>query len=169
MKLLFLSLLFPLVTLAKGPCGTAGTLEERIKDCDEAKGDFVLVSRDAKGGEIFKDTKSGLIWGDRISTDFNHYGSQRACSSDAFDPGTLKDLKWRLPTVKEFQTAASHGMKNSLPRMEHWYWTSTPVKAQRRVRRRKTYLAQAFMWSGVEEKYEAGDLKDAASVRCVAN
>lgn len=127
----------------------------------------MLVYRDEKGLEIYKDQKSGDFWGDRISTDFNHYGSSKACASDLPEAEILKDIKWRLPTVREFEIAASHGMKESLPRMFHTYWTSTPVKVARKYQRRRTYTAQAYLWNGQDERTEAGDLKDAASVRCI--
>ena len=148
------------------PCGKEGSIEERIKNCNSAKGEFVLVVRDEKGLEIYKDTKSGMIWGDRISTDFNHYGSQKACSHELPEASLLKEVKWRLPTVREFEVAASHGMKEALPGMIHTFWTSTPVKVKRRYRR-KAIPSQAFLWVGPEQRTDAGDLKDAASVRCI--
>jgi hypothetical protein len=150
------------------PCGKEGTVDERIKNCNSAKGEFALVLRDEKGLEIYKDLKTGLIWADRISTDFNHYGSQKACS-DAFpEKELLKDVHWRLPTVREFEIASSHGMKESLPHMFHTFWTSTPVKSgSKSRRRRRAQPSQAFLWDGMEQKSDTGDLKDAASVRCV--
>ncbi len=148
------------------PCGKEGSLEERIKDCNLTKENFVLVSRDEKGLEIYKDLKTNLLWGDRIGTDFNHYGSQKACSDDLREAQILKDLNWRLPTVREFEDAASHGMKASVSRMFHTFWTSTPVKTSRR--RRRAVPVQAYLWDGMEERTDTGDLKDAASVRCVA-
>lgn len=165
--LLFIPLFIISIAFAADPCGKEGTIDERIKSCNSAKGDFVLVVRDEKGLEIYKDLKTGDFWGDRISTDFNHYGSSKACTSDLAEAEILKEVKWRLPTVREFEVAASHGMKEALPRMFHTYWTSTPVKVARKYRRRRTYTAQAYLWNGQDERTEAGDLKDAASVRCL--
>lgn len=170
-KILFLvSLLMTLTSwAAPSSCGKEGSVEERIKNCNSAKGEFVLVARDEKGVEIYKDLKTGLLWGDRISTDFNHYGSQKACSEAAPESELLKEVKWRLPTVREFELAASHRMKDSLPRMFHSFWTSTPVKTKSRSRRRRNIQpAQAYVWEGQEERADVGDIKDAASVRCVA-
>lgn len=150
------------------PCGKEGSIDERIKNCNTAKGEFALVARDEKGVEVYKDLKTGLIWGDRISTDFNHYGSQKACSEASPEAEMLKEVSWRLPTVREFELAASHGMKESLPRMIHSFWTSTPVKSRSKSRRRRNLQpAQAYVWEGQEERADVGDIKDAASVRCV--
>lgn len=152
---------------ANTPCGKEGSLEDRIKSCNFSKDSFVLVVRDEKGTEIYKDTKSGLIWSDRLPGDFNHYGSQKACGDDVAELQILKDVKWRLPSINEFEMAASHGMKESLSRMNYWFWTSTPVK-RAKGRRRRAAPAQSFLWDGMEQKSDVGDLKDAASVRCVA-
>lgn len=149
------------------PCGLQGSIEERIKECAQTKGNFALVAVSEKGMEFYKDLKSGLIWGSRITTDFNHYGSQKACSNDVFGYQILSSLKWRLPTIREFEQAAAAGMKAALPNTDHAYWSSTPVK-RRKYRRRRAVPASAYLWDGYEEKTDAGDLKDGASVRCVA-
>lgn len=148
-------------------CGLEGTLEERIKSCDVSKGDFVLVARSTTGVEIFKDLKSGLIWGDRVISDFNHYGSQKACDESIPEAGILKDINWRLPTVHEFEEAAVHGMKTALSRMHYHFWSSTSVKKRSKGRRRRAAPAMSFLWDGDAEKTDIADLKDAASVRCV--
>lgn len=164
MNFFILALLLLVGPVLAQPCGKEGSLEERIKQCNFAKGEFVLVHRNEKGHEVYKDQKSGLIWADRISTDFNQYGSQKACAdADEF----LKDFKWRLPTINEFKTAATHGMKAALPNMKYWFWTSSAVKMKKRGRRWKN-PAQYYLWDGTGEVFETGDLRDAASVRCVA-
>lgn len=164
---LLFALLLPLLARAASPCGREGAIEERIKNCNLLKDNFVLVSRDEKGLEIYKDLKTGLLWGDRVLAEFNHFGSQKACD-DIPESELLRDHKWRLPTVREFEMAASHGMKSALPRMTFWFWTSTPVK-MKRTRRNRGVPTQAFLWDGLEEKSDVGDLKDAASVRCVSH
>jgi hypothetical protein len=164
MKKYFFIYLFFSKTLLASPCGLEGTIEERIKDCNVTKENFVLVFRDDKGQEIYRDTKTDLFWGDRLSVDFNHYGSQKACDSVEH---SLKGLHWRLPTMNEFETASLHGMKSALPRIDLSYWTSTPVKVKRRGRRNRN-PARNFIWEGAFENAESGDLRDAASVRCVA-
>lgn len=153
---------------APSPCGLEGSIEERIKNCNLAKENFVLITRTDKGLEIYKDVKTNMIWGDRIIYDFNHYGSQKACGDDLPEASLLKEIKWRLPTIREFEVAASHGMKTSISHMEHAFWTSTPVKTKRR-RSRRSPPAQVFLWDGLENRTDVGDIKDAASVRCVGH
>jgi hypothetical protein len=130
------------------------------------KENFAMVYSDDKGLEVYQDQKSKLVWGHRLMMDFNHYGSQKACT-DIPESTVLKELRWRLPTVREFEQSATHGMKAALPNMNYWFWTSTPVKMPRKYRRRQP--SRVFLWDGMEEKTDTGDLKDAASVRCVSN
>lgn len=153
---------------APAPCGLQGTLDERIKECATAKGNFILVSRTVKGSEVYKDSKSGLIWGPRISYEFNHYGSSKACGDENPVSQIFKDLVWRLPTLKEFEQGAANGIKSSLSDMGHWFWTSTPVgKTKKKYRRRKAAPTSVFMWDGTEEVAGTGSLMDVGSVKCV--
>lgn len=162
-----LPFLFATSAFAK-PCGLQGTVEERIKDCAQVKGTFALVALSEKGIAIYEDLKSKLIWGDRIAMDFNQYGSQKACSGEASEYLVLTSLKWRLPTIRELEEAAAHGIKAALPNMEHSYWSSTPVLTKK-SRRRRARAVGVYLWDGFEERTGTGDnLKDAASVRCVA-
>lgn len=167
MRFIYLIPLIISVSAWAKPCGLTGSVEDRIKECAQSKGNFALVTLTEKGHEVYKDLKSGLIWGTRVPTDFNHYGSQKACSSEVNGYEALSDLKWRLPSIKEFESASQHGMKAALPNLEHYYWSSTGVK-RKRSRRRRSVPAQVYIWNGFEEKVDTGDLKDAASVRCVA-
>ncbi len=163
---LLLALIVPFSTFAK-PCGLAGTIEERIKECAQTKGNFVLVAVTEKGQEFYKDLKSHLIWGFRIPTDFNHYGTAKACEEDISGYTILSALKWRLPSINEYESASAHGMKAALQNTEHTYWSSTPVKHRTR-RRKRTVLIGAYLWDSFAQKSDVGDLKDGASVRCVA-
>lgn len=167
MKLFVLMLLALSLKAQAKPCGLAGTIEERITECATTKGNFVLVTLTEKGSEFYKDTKSGLIWGHRIPSDFNHYGSYKACDQDVSGYEGLPSMRWRLPSIKEFEVAATHGLKTSIPGSEHTYWSSTPVKRSRSWRRRKE-PAQVFLWDSTAERTSTGDLKEAASVRCVS-
>jgi hypothetical protein len=167
MRLFYALSIFITVTSFARPCGQEGSISERIKDCNISKGNFSLVTETEKGIVIYQDQKSGLIWGNRIPSDFNHYGSQKACDLQFSGYEVLTTLKWRLPTIKEFETAAANGIKSTLPNMDRAYWTSTPVKTKRSRRRRAEPL-RVFLWDSSEEKTDTGDLKDGAAVRCVA-
>jgi hypothetical protein len=149
------------------PCGLEGSVEERARDCLTTKGNFSLIHRDAMGKEIYKDNKTGLIWGDRINFDFNHYGSLKACEEPTIH--SLK-LNWRLPRLDDFKLAAAHGMKGVLPNMIHTYWTSTPsAKSKRSSRRRSQVSSGAYLWDTELEVPSIGTILDGASVRCIAN
>jgi hypothetical protein len=148
------------------PCGLQGTIEDRIKDCAVVKGDFALVTMTEKGAEFYKDLKTKLIWGVRIATDFNHYGSQKACTDELPDYQAVGSFKWRLPTINEFEQAAAHGMKAALPNSDYSFWSSTGVK-RKRSRRNRGMPAAVYLWDGTDQRTDTGDLKDGASVRCV--
>lgn len=169
-NMVFLFLLFGVSFHASSAssCGLSGTIEERIKECDQTKGHFALILKTEVGIEVYKDMKTGIIWGDRIGYDFNHFGSQKACGYENPEAGPLP-LKWRLPTIKEFELAAAHGLKNSLPRITYSFWTSSQAsKGLRKTRRRKAIPASVFLWNAVDETSETGSLMDAGSIRCVA-
>jgi len=46
---------------------------------------------------FLKDLKTGLLWGDRITTDFNHYGSPKACTNDLTE-ANFYQTKTNVPT-----------------------------------------------------------------------
>jgi hypothetical protein len=168
MRLVLLLSLFTSSLACAGTCGLKGSVEERIQECGKTKGDFAQVAVSEKGAEFYQDTKSKLIWGNRIAADFNQYGSQKACSHDVSEYQILDALKWRLPSIQELEEAAAHGMKTALPNMEYSYWSSTPVLSKK-TRRKRARAIGVYLWDGFEERTGTGDnLKDAASVRCVA-
>ncbi|HXH73461.1 MAG TPA: hypothetical protein VNJ08_00750 [Bacteriovoracaceae bacterium] len=169
MKSLLTVLCFILISPAFAePCGLQGSVDERIKSCAKVKDNFILVTSTSDGREIYKDSKSGLIWSSRISVEMNHYGSQKACPSELLESKIL-DLKWRLPTLREFEQAADHGIKTALPNMNHSFWTSTPVQGKSKKRRKRNAPpAGVFMWDGMDEVTSTGSLIDAGSVRCVS-
>ncbi len=168
MKRLALLSFFILSSAFAKPCGLSGTVEDRVKECGESKGNFALVAATEKGLEVYKDIKSGLIWGSRILSDFNHYGSQKACATELTENVILSSLKWRLPTIKELEDAYVHGMKEAVPNTSHAYWSSTAVKTRKSRTRRNAPPSQVYIWDGYDLKTDTGDLKEAASVRCVA-
>lgn len=170
MELTFFISLFHLSPSFAKPCGLQGSIEEQIKDCDVEKNLFVLLSQDDKRVEIHQGTKSGLSCGSRHFVDYNHYGSQNACSDSNPHTEIKEDLKGRLPTIKEFEESANHGMKAGLPSMNSWFRTSTPVQKgkSKRGRRKDENPTQVYLWDVFDEFLDIGDLKDGASVRCVA-
>ncbi|NDC24701.1 MAG: hypothetical protein EBZ49_11330 [Proteobacteria bacterium] len=68
-------------------CGTSGTIEERVSDCDSkngnkafysgknygqsGEGDWKLVTRTSGGYEVWRDERTKLIWSDTLSSGYN--------------------------------------------------------------------------------------------------
>jgi len=87
----------------------------------ERKGHFVLIQRKKDNSEIWKDEKSELIWGDRLSKNMNHDHAKNACTGlPNFD-----GKSWRLPTKEEFESADTNGIRSALPNMNYTFWSSS--------------------------------------------
>lgn len=97
------------------PCGTQGSIEERIQDCSNMSNGrnkkmfdtrFILVSRNAKGKEVYQD-KSKLLWANSFTEVVNHFDAIEICKQYRSETRTewgIK-IKWRLPTIEEFEDA----------------------------------------------------------------
>lgn len=150
----------------KFPCGFKGSVEDRIHDCSyqqsSQKGNFVLVARTIKFKEVYMDSKTGLLWGDRLPSEMNHYDAQKACNESLGEVLKIKDLVWRLPTEKDYIQADVNGIRASLPNMTYAFWAST-------VSRHDSNLAYEFYGyintTGIRT-YNLRTYK--AAVRCVA-
>ncbi len=120
---------FPSTVEAKTPCGLNGPIPDRIRDCSEQessiKGVFNLVTRTKEFKEIYKDTKSGLLWGDRLETGMNHFKAMEACKADLDEVGQINEVSWRLPSKEEYEEANKNEVRAALPNMDYWFWTST--------------------------------------------
>lgn len=147
------------------PCGVSGSVEERIQDCSRmassVKGSFILVTRTLELKEIWKDKKSGLLWGDLLPNTMTYDNAQSACHDQLAEVGGIK-ASWQLPTIEEFKEEESNGVRSSLPNINRWFWSSS-VRAD--------YPDFAWLFHG-----DDGDLGNGYryryggdySVRCVA-
>ena len=117
------------------PCGLTGPIEDRIRDCtyssfssDSFDNSFVLVTTTKDLKVIYKDTKSGILWGDRLPLPMNHYDALKACKADLPEVGGISGVTWKLPTKEEYEAATTSGITSVLPRMgERGWWTSSVV------------------------------------------
>ena len=140
-------------------CGLQGSILERIEDCSEQKKGFALVTRTKKGKEVHKEIKTGLLWGDRLSSTMDHYAAKEACKANLEEVAKLNERTWRLPSKEEYEEAEKNGIRKALPNMNDVFWSSS-------VRRSGSNSAWMF----------AGDSGDAdyylrssdGSARCVA-
>jgi hypothetical protein len=122
--------------LANTPCGLEGTIEERIEDCSlkspitKANHTFKLVSRleELNGAEreIYLDTKTGLIWTDRLASEFTYERALEVCSESKNNrTGGITEVTWDIPTIDNYNEAEKNGIRRALPRMDDVFWTST--------------------------------------------
>jgi hypothetical protein len=146
----------------KYPCGLSGSVDERIKDCSvqetSSKGNFVLVSRSKDFKEVHKDTKSGLLWSDRLASKMTHYDAQKACKADLKEVAGVQG-SWRLPSIDEYNTAESNGVSSALPNMNYWFWSSSVHQSDAKF---------AWVFGGDDGVVFDGFRYDDVSVRCVA-
>lgn len=174
------------------------SVEDRIKDCAKVPGskkistpnktnpkgvEWNLVSRrrDPESGrlmEVWRDSKSGLLWGDALNSKYKHYDaialdsrsnvvSETACKSDEGKAANaqLGEKAFGLPTREEFEGAEKNGVREVVPNMIDriagpWFWSASVHPA---------YSDRAFCFSGhlgVVDHYDNRDFTF-VSVRCV--
>jgi hypothetical protein len=138
-SLMFLGVLIPILQAraddqrSSRPCGTSGTVEQRINDCskyhDSRKAGFVLVTRTRDAIEVHVDVATGLLWSDRLPDLMTHYQAEEVCLRRNSAFAGLTDRRWRLPTAQDYVIANKNGMRKALPNMDyHRFWTSNISK-----------------------------------------
>jgi len=142
----------PVVLVPVSVSVSANVVKEEIKRKDH----FVLVQRNSDRSEIWKDEKSGLIWGDKLPKNMNHVDAKNACTGlPNFD-----GKSWRLPTKEEFESANTNGIRSALPNMNYTFWSSS-VHA--------FYPNSAWLFNGYSgDLYYYNRHYSGGSVRCVA-
>jgi hypothetical protein len=147
---------------AKFPCGLKGSVDDRIRDCSyqltSEKEGFVLVTRTKEFKEVHKETKTGLLWGDRLPSTMTHYNAEKACNASLAEVAKISDVAWRLPSKEEYEEAEKNGIRKALPNMNYWFWSSS-------VLRNSDFAWQFFGFYGNSD-YNLRNMS--FSVRCVA-
>jgi hypothetical protein len=133
--------------------GKNNTIEARILDCAKVtkssgqvngRANWNLVARKrsndtGKFYEVWKDSKTGFIWGDRLDQILPHYYlvdldgdgktiKEKICSSDKYNQAKaeISERSFRLPTISELEQGLQDGMNDVFPNMrEDWYWSAT--------------------------------------------
>ena len=149
---------------AKFPCGLKGSVDERIRDCSyqltSEKAGFVLVTRTKDFKEVHKETKTGLLWGDRLPSTMNHYNAEKVCKADLAEVAKISEVTWRLPSKEEYEEAEKNGIRKALPNMNYWFWSSSV---------HRSYSDGAWLFNGgFGLTYVDYRNSDDYSVRCVA-
>ncbi|MFZ4715886.1 MAG: DUF1566 domain-containing protein [Bacteriovoracaceae bacterium] len=113
----------------KFPCGLQGSVDDRIRDCSSQltsqKEGFQLVTRTEEFKEVHKDTKTGLLWGDRLPSTMSHDNAEKACMADLAEVAKISEFAWRLPSKEEYEEAEKNGIRKALPNMNYWFWSSS--------------------------------------------
>lgn len=143
---------------SSGTCGLSGSIEKRIKNCNKKKDNFALVARTKEGYEVYKDLRTGVLWGDRLSSKMNHHSAEKACNSNLKEVAGISDVVWRLPAIEEYKEAEQNGIRDTLPNMYYAFWSSS-------VHRYNSNYA--WLFNGVGAGYYDRNYDD-FSVRCVA-
>ena len=132
-QFLFLAVMLSSTAFAQTviPCGTQGSVAERIKSCNTAVGkggEFQLVTRTAKGEEIYKGARTGVIWSADLAKPMYYLSDkvETICKTNRSEFGGLQGLKWILPEAGRYIQALRFDIQSSLPNMKNrQYWTST--------------------------------------------
>jgi hypothetical protein len=129
------------------------SIEDRIKDCagipkstvktsSNVTWNLVSRKRDPKSGkfmEVWKDSESGLLWGDLLDKEYSHYDaialgadnkvvSETACKSDEGKAASAQigEKSFGLPTRAEFEAAEKNGIREVVPNMrDRWFWSAS--------------------------------------------
>jgi hypothetical protein len=148
--------------LGKRVCGTNGSVQNRIKHCNERKDNYALVARTVEEKEVWKDLITGLVWSDRLPSIMNHYNAEKACNAGLAEVAGISGVTWRLPSKEEYEEAEKNGIRRALPNMNYWFWSSS-------VLRYNSDGAWLFYGSNVYTGHGYGHRNSYdESVRCVA-
>ena len=111
------------------PCGLEGSVDDRIKDCsyqlNSKKEGFVLVTRSKDFKEVYKETSTGLLWSDRLPYSLGYKSASSSCNSSLKEVAGISGVTWRLPSINEYKEAEENGIRNALPNMNYWFWSSS--------------------------------------------
>ena len=128
------------------------TVEDRIKDCAGIPKSAVKTStgvtwnlvsrkRDPNSGrfmEVWKDSKSGLLWGDAQDKRYTHYNAvalsngkvirESACKSDEGKAANaqISEKAFGIPKKSEFEMAEKNGIREVVPNMrDELFWSAS--------------------------------------------
>jgi hypothetical protein len=140
------------ILISKALAADPITLEQRIKDCAALPGslkrtkagvawNLVARRRDRATGafsEVWKDSKSGLVWGDNLRSTYTHYNAvaldlkgqvsqEKACVGEEGKQAVagVTGKSFGLPKIEEFEQAEKNGIREALPNMNHWFWSAS--------------------------------------------
>jgi len=158
------------LTQAKeGECGTEGTIEQRIAQCNHTAVHqgyrWTLVTRTPSGNEIWRDDTTGFLWSDRAPETLALRQAREFCAAPARGSDVMGRLPvdFALPEISEARQAEKHGLfQVSATSSRGWFWSSTLSDVgSLRVR-------EAFIYNGASGASGPYDLNSRFAVRCVS-
>jgi hypothetical protein len=158
--ILGLALLSSISAFGSQPCGLTGSLDQRIKDCDQRKEGFVLITRTHDGREVNQEIKSGLLWSGVLG-EYIFEEAKIACMrlKSAAD---ITGRTWRLPTIKEYEAADKSGIRTALPNMKGWFRTASVVRPN-------NYTVESYFYNGETGEIAHESFWHFAPVRCISS
>jgi hypothetical protein len=134
MKKLLIGLLLSSLSASANICGLYGSIKERVEDCEgllrAKKNSFVLVTRveeyDGESytyKEIYKDKRTGSLWGEKIPVKVNQREASKLCES--YVDRLNRNIDWKLPSLAQFKRAHRHGLEEAMPKINEHFWTSS--------------------------------------------
>jgi hypothetical protein len=159
----------PMTQAEESECGTAGTLEQRLAQCDRTVVHqgyrWALVTRTPSGNEVWRDSSTGFLWSDRAPETFPLRQARDFCSTLAHGSDVLGQLPvdFALPEIWEVRQAEKHGLSQVFASSSQgWFWSSTLADiGSLRVR-------EAIIYNGVSGGNGPYDLNSRFAVRCVS-
>jgi len=122
-----------LVCYATESCGLKGSVQQRIKDCNETRGNFVVVAYHPNVSgfgiiDVIKDLDSGLLWSRAHSALYtggfmDHYQAVVGCTNGMGEALGI-DAEWRLPSIDEYKEAERNGIRSAIRGFEGRWWSS---------------------------------------------
>jgi len=129
-------------------CGVEGSVDERIKDCNQTKTSWALITRVAQEKEVWLDTRTGLIWGFKISETTHYTDADKVCGKYVHGLSNINRLTWRLPSLIEFKDAYYNGSHLVLSDNSGTYWTAKNKQGYRSLyimNNNDSFILEPFM------------------------
>ena len=158
------------------PCGTVGTIAERISNCKASvsskyvNGRFVsvgridLVTRTKDFKNVWINPRTGMLWTDFLKLPDNSFEyALQACRPDLPEMAGISGVNWKLPSVQDYDSTDTDAMVREYQfGDEYCKWTSTRSNALDRLGRREAWA----YYNGTNIEVSL-NIDERCAVRCV--
>ena len=101
----------------------------------------------------WKDESTGLVWGPKLDGEFNFEEAIKEARKQ-----TDLGLVWSVPTKKEWMMAEINDVREVLPDIKDWFWSSSPYPL---------FSDLAYLFNGFNGYVDLGYRVNSNSVRAV--